>query len=266
VVSLSTGEAVAGAEVTVSDSSVVTDEDGRFAIPDLPRGAHAGVVSLEGFPRQEFSVDLSQGDQDLVVELVDSILNVQVSENALEPTEIAEVRIALDGIESTTSPAVFRRIPPGDYALLLESNEHESYESTVSIEPGENTIAVELDLTPVETYRRFVEAQKYRRGEVGYGYLHPDERELISLDRWLTEAGKGIEVLSVTFGDVRLLDSWKSSLTDRTYENVAEVDRTIESQVIDPQYSDYGVTFSDSASQCWVKVEGLWYLVHKEEW
>lgn len=58
-----------------------------------------------------------------------------------------------------------------------------------------------------------------------------------------------------------MLRSRKSKYV-KTYWNVAEIDRSITFQVTDSKYADYGKAHTDNLSQHWVKVDGIWYIVH----
>ncbi|MDP2181384.1 MAG: carboxypeptidase regulatory-like domain-containing protein [Actinomycetota bacterium] len=261
VVSASTGEPIAGAVVKVADSTSTTDGTGAFTFEGLKRQDITGTVEVEGFPPYEFSTDLQKGNQSLTLKIPDYVLTVEVKEKALEPAEIATMTVTLDGIETTSTPAAFRRVAPGVHVLTVAADGHETHEATVTLEPGESTVKVELSLTPLETYRRFLEAGKFHRNKVAYSYIHPDERKLLTLKEW-TKARSGLDMKSIALGNVRMLKSWKSQLTNKTYKNVAEIDRSIEYQVTGTEYSDYGQVITNNGNQHWVKLDGLWYIVH----
>ena len=52
----------------------------------------------------------------------------------------------------------------------------------------------------------------------------------------------------------RVLKSWRSRWTKRTYHNVVEIDRTYVQEWL-------GRKYRDKTSQHWVKVKGIWYIV-----
>lgn len=264
VVSAITGEPIVGAIVEVSGSTTMTGEGGVFSFDGLKRGKYQGLVRVEGYPPTRFSLDLSKGDGSTVVEIADSELTVQVNEKALEAKAIQAFMIKLDGVAATGQATLLERLAPGKHKLVVEADNHEAYEATVTLKPGKNSVTATLGLTPLETYKRFISAGKYHRYKVEYGYILPEERKLLTLKHWI-ELNDGTELRSITFGDVRMLASWKSGFTKKTYRDVAEIDRTIQSQVVSTKYSDYGRTYTDNFSQHWVKQGGLWFIVHAKK-
>lgn len=261
VISATTNEPISGALVTVSTSTTMTTAGGEFSFGKLDRKTTTGTVTLEGYSPVEFPIDLSNGDGSAVVKLPDSELTVRVEENALEPKPVAVYKLSLDGIVATSPADPIRRLAPGVHALKLEAESHEAIETTITLKPGANTSVMNLSLTPLETYKRFNAAGQFHRDKVVYGYIHSDERKLMTLKKW-SSLSPGLETTKITFGDVRMLASWKSGFTKKTYKNVAEIDRTIVAQVVDPKYSDYGQSFTNNFAQHWVKVDGKWYIVH----
>jgi hypothetical protein len=213
-------------------------------------------------PETRFEVDLSKGSADQTIKIGDSALALTVTEAAVEAKPIAECVAKLDGRAVSTSQTV-EGLAPGRYSLTVEAADHEPYKLMLDLKPGKTAVVATLTLTPLETYRRFYEAGKYHRDDVTYAYIHPDERAVLSPEKW-KEWGSGWEDKSITFGEVRVLPSWASPVTKRTYSNVAEIDRTIEAQVIDPKYSDYGKVYTDNHTQHWAKMDGLWYMLHSE--
>ncbi len=264
VVSSSTGEGIGGATIELAGMTAVTGYDGRFTIEGLKGGELTGTVSLEGFEPQEFTVDLRQGAAPLVVEIPDCMLVVSVVEKAIEPVEVTDMIVTLDDLSHLKSPSTFERLAPGDHILKVKSEGHEPYESTITLAAGESALAVELSLTPQETYRRYLGASLYSRSEVKYAYIHPDEQALLTLERYL-KLDQGTQLKSYSIGDVLMRASWTSEWTGKTYTDVAEIDRTITYEVVDPKRPDYGQEYTGHFSQHWVKVDGIWRLIYPEE-
>lgn len=264
VVSATTGEPYAGAEIRIAEATAMTDSRGIFEVPGLARVETTGTVVVDGFAPHEFTVDLKNSNQVLAVEIPDCCVTVNVTETAVEPAEIGTMTVTLDGEEATGSPPAFFNLPPGIHILSVVSPDHDSHESTITLAAGESSVTVELSLTAVETYRRFLEAGKYHRVDVEYAYIHPDEQKLLTLEHW-KENNEGFQMKSYALGETRMLDTWRSSWTKTVYASVAEIDRTIEWQVTDPQYSDYGQVLTDNFNQHWVKVDGVWRMVHPEK-
>lgn len=264
VVSATVGEPIAGAVVCIAETTVATNSRGTFEMLGLARDEATGTVLVEGFAPYEFTVDLKTGDQTLAVEIPDCAVTVNVVERAVEPAEVGTMTVTLDGENPTVLPSTFSGLPPGVHRLSVESEDHESLESTITLAAGESSVTVELSLTAMETYRRFLEAGRYHRADVEYAYLHPDEQKLLTPEHW-KEGNEGLQMKSYAFGETRMLDTWKSGWTAEVYADVAEIDRTIEWQVTDPQYSDYGQVLTDNFNQHWVKLDGVWRMVHPEK-
>lgn len=263
VVSATTGDPIVGARVTIGNQTIQTDANGEFAFEQLSRAEFTGSVAVTGFPVTEFTCDVSNGSDSVAVKIEDAVVLINTTEAAVEPAAVVVTAATLDGVEATGCPLAFPPVPPGEHHLVISAENHETYDATLTVEAGEASVDVTLSLTPLATYERFLEASKYGRVDVEYQYIHPDERALLSLEKW-TAMGQGLEMTSMTLGNVRMLATWDSLRTGKTYEDVAEIDRSVEYQVTDPQYSDFGMRFTDNRNQHWVKVDGIWYMVHLE--
>jgi hypothetical protein len=260
VVSGTSGAPVAGAQVRVSGKSAVSDSGGSFVITGLPRGKASGSIETSGMSSTSFVIDLAGGDASETLKISDSRLAIKVIEAAIEPKEVTGYVVTLDDVE-VEKATTLTGLAPGRHTLKISAKDHETRTLTTDLKPGDNSVVATIALTPSETYRRFSSAAQYGRTDVSYQYIHPDERALLSLAAW-RKWGAGTTDKSITYGEVRTLASWTSPVTKKAYSNVAETDRTIEFQVTDPKYSDYGRIYTDNFSQHWAKVGDVWYLLH----
>lgn len=267
LVSKTSGQPVAGAVVRLPSGNVTTDEQGGFSATGLDIGTVQASVVASGF--EPFTAKLTVAERVSATETVefpDAALRVKVKERAVEPKAVRGAVVRVGEATATAQPDgsfVLTGLPSGTMTATVSASGHETSSTAVPLASGENAAAVTLGLTPLETYKRFRKAADFHRDSVSYRYIHPDERKLLSLKKWKAWSG-GVENRSVKFGDVRFLSKWKSPYTKKTYRHVAEVDRTEVGQVTDPKYSDFGKVYTNNFSQHFVKLNGIWYLVHVE--
>ena len=261
VVGRTSSEPMVGALVTISGESTRTDAAGAFLLTGIGGETAKGAVVASGFPETSFDVDLSKGDASSTVQVTDAVVSVSLKERAVEPAEITSATITLGGRPVVTGQPL-KNLAPGKYTLAVAAANHEPYSAEVALAPGENSLVATISLTPLATYKRFYAAGQFHRDSTAYKYVHPDERKKLSLKAW-KKWSSGTEDLSIKWGGVRVLAKWKSPVTKKTYQNVAEIDRTNKWQVTGRQYSDFGKIYTDNFSQHWANLNGIWYILHK---
>jgi hypothetical protein len=259
VVSLTQGRPVAGATITSAAGTAKTDSSGTFSVERLPIGTARVTVKVLGFQPFEATLKVeSLAVTETTITIQDAALSGRLKELAAEPAAVSSATVQVARVATTLEPDgtfTVRGLPPGPVAVSVASPDHETTEATVTVHPGSNDTTVGLSLTPLETYRRFLVASQYHRDSVSYRYIHPDMRGRIRLSAW-KKSEAGDEIKSYRFGTVRLLPAWKSPVTKKTYRDVAAIDRTIEGQYL-------GIPYTQNYTQCWAKVDGVWYILHK---
>ena len=258
--SATTGKPVTGASVTVSDQTTRTAQDGTFQFDKLPKsGQLQGSVVTSGFAPVAFAASSENADA-LRVAVPDATLRITVTERAREPKTPESYVLTIDG-RTASADTTLEALSPGKHHLVLTGSKYLPLSTDATLKAGENTLTVSPSITATETYSRFMYDAQYGREKNTYGYVHPEERKRLSLKAW-AKAESGTKTTSYKLGENRVLPKWKSKLLPTTFSNVVEIDRTYHLQVTDPKYSDYGQTFTDSGSQHWVMVDGIWYMVH----
>jgi len=261
VVGRTSGEPMVGALVTISGESTRTDTAGAFLLTGIGGQTAKGTVVASGFPEASFDVDLSKGDATSTVQIADAAVSVTLKERAVEPAEIASAAVTVSG-RSMVAGQPLTNLAPGKYTLAVDAPGHEPYSAEIELAPGANSFVATMSLTPLATYKRYSVACTFHRTSLAYKYVHPDERKRLSLKkfkRWDADT----ETISVKYGAQTVQKTWKSSVTKKTYKNVTEIFRTVKYQVSGTQYSDYGHTYTTNSSQRWVKLNGIWYILHK---
>lgn len=125
---------------------------------------------------------------------------------------------------------------------------------------GSNTIIKDFKLTPtpVEMENRNEKAFNNNQFDVIWNNMHPDdqknwgsESDYISLQQKAYEIenknGYGVKSYKVD-NKTKLLPSWQSKITDKTYKNVTEV--SVEAMFMNGETEKY--------SYNWIKVDGRW--------
>jgi len=261
VVGHTSGDPIAGAVVTASGETTQTDATGFFSLAGVSKATTKGSVAASGFPEAQVDLDFSNGDASATVEITDAAVTVSIKELAVEPQKITSATITLDG-QPVVIGVPLENVAPGTRTLAVTVKDHEPYSAELVVVPGQSSVVASLSVTPLATYKRCWAAMQFHRDSVSYKYIHPDERKKMSLKKW-KKLIADVEILSVKWGGVRNLSKWKSPVTKKTYQNVAEIDRTETLQVTGRQYSDYGKKYTNNFSQHWAKLNGIWYFLHK---
>lgn len=257
VVSLTSGEPIAGAIVRGPFGEVKTDDAGRFALGNLRLGTYPLTVMAKGFAPFNTSVKVGAFGRDGgELKLPDASVTVRVKETALAPKPVkATVSVRKQKASAAaTGTYVLKGIPTGTTTITVSAPNHMEKQTAVDLKPGTNEIVVHMSLTPAETYVRYFEAYKSRDWKTAYAYLHPDVAKVEPLATF-TEDMKGWGTPgSIKMGKTRMLKSWTSPQTHKTYREVAEIHRTL--------FTDLkGARMQSALPQHWVYVEGLWLRV-----
>lgn len=257
LVSLTGERPIAGATIQVGSQVATTDPSGRFSLQAVPVGANVATVTVQGFPPFQANLNVEgQSASEATITLKDSALKAAVVELAIEPTAIPSCTVFVGEATATVGPdGRFEVVglPPGPIVVRVAAPSHEPTETTITLLPSSNEASIDLSLTPEQTYLRYFEAYKFGRIVLAYKYVHPDIRKKQSL-RVFTKDMQSTTAVSLVFGKTRTLAKWKSSLSKKSYSNVAEIDRTYTGEYL-------GTRFTDNASQHWVKVAGIWFLI-----
>jgi hypothetical protein len=258
VVSLTTGEPVAGAVVRSVAGTATTDAAGRFELRGLRLGRQPVTLAATGFPPLDTAVEVGVfGGDESRIQLPDARLTVRVEEIAVEPKASPSVRVTVGGMTaSRTASGTYeaKGVRPGRTTVAVTGASHEPTKTTVTLRPGPNAVTVRSSLTPWETYSRYFLAYKTGRWAVAYSYLHPDIAKRESLATYTNDMKAWGTPVSIALLGVRKLDRWTSPYTRTAYPGVVEIRRTL---VTNKQTMRY-VT---SLPQHWANVAGIWRRV-----
>jgi len=136
-----------------------TDEKGTFVFEDLPTGAYTVWVEKDGFANHSVSsVRIEAGKEKLIELELDpaATVHLRLTDAAGRPVEakvhlvyVRETEGVGRGLPIETDEdgrVTFRRLPPGDYTLKAIVGKRSTERIKRTIEPGANTI--EMQLTP----------------------------------------------------------------------------------------------------------------------
>lgn len=228
VVSLTSGRPIAGAKVETGSQVTTTDPSGRFSIQGVPVGANVATVTVQGFPpfRASLNVD-ARSSSDATITLKDSALTGAVVELAIEPAAVPSCTVSVGEATAAIGPdGTFEVVglPPGPIVVRVAAPSHEPTETTITLLPASNEASIGVSLTPEQTYLRYYEAYKFGRMALAYKYVHPDIRKKYSFKTYTKEM-QSTTAVSLVFGKTRMLARWKSSMSKKSYLDVAEIDR-----------------------------------------
>ena len=258
LVSQSRNRPVAFATLRTAAGSIRTDSAGRFDARGLRLGTTRVTVSATGFPPftativvRPFVVSENR------ITLPDASLVVRISEVAVEPAAVKSSSVKVGRVTATvgaSGTAELKGLPAGPALIRASAPGHEPAVTTFTLSPGGNEVYIRLNLTPAETYLRYLQAYKSRRAAAAYAYLHPDVRRLESLRTFTRDMQGWGAPISVTLGKTRMLASWTSPYTKNAYTEVAEMNRTLVGK-------SSGGLYTNTMSQHWARVDGLWLRV-----
>lgn len=179
---------------------------------------------------------------------------------------IAGVTVSVNNTSVKTDSSGFYQIKKAEKQSNVTINQLDPYEPTPKASVnfsnliGSNTIIKDFKLTPtpVEMENRNEEAFDNNQFDVIWNNMHPDdqkywgsESDYISLQQKVYEIdnkdGYGAQSHKVD-NKTKLLSSWQSRVTGKTYKDVTEV--SIESTYLNGETEKYTYT--------WIKVDGQW--------
>ena len=258
LVSKTTGQPIAGATVVMPSGTATTDSNGGFSVSGLAIGSVQAKITAPGFEpvSQDLKVTASEAAT-TPVEFPDASLRVVVAETAVERAAVKKATVHLGETTAAVQPdGSFKAsgLPSGDVTMSVEAAGHETSSSVVTLVAGDNVATMTLSLTAKATYQRYYDAYSYGRFTAAYKYLNADIRKKESYKQFVRDMSGSGTSISLKMAGQRVLKTWRSKRTKRTYRDVAEIDRSY-------VYEWYGRKYTDKLSQHFVKVKGVWYMV-----
>lgn len=258
VVSLTSGQPIVGATILSPEGTATTDGSGYFVLRKLHLGAQVVTVTVDGFPPFEAKLQVRPiGTTETRLKLPDASVTVHVEETAQQPRGLDDAKVTVGGVAAkrvATSTYELVALKPGSADVAVTSQGHESTSTSIPLEPGENEVTVQVELTPAETYVRYFEAFKASRWSDAYAYFHPD----IKKTETLAAFSKNMQIWGapegMTVEGTRTLPTWTSPATNMSYTDVVEVRRKLDGKSRAGRYSNTGTSY-------WVNVGGLWLRV-----
>lgn len=204
------------------------------------------LIGCQGFPQQKTGV---------------TVLG-QVGEKAVSPKPASGALVQIGNKRAKTNNKgryKITNLKPGKVELKITAPGHELYKKEVEIIEGDNQADVNLLLTPDETMRRWLTAQKDGKYAEAYEYLHPEARAKVSKEDYISYfkslRESGIRIKSIFVGKPKYLKSWGSAATKRIYKNVAEMETSVSVLI---KKSGKTKTVTSKATTHMVKVYGQW--------
>jgi len=257
LVSQTSGKPIAGAAVKLPSGTVTTDADGAFTAIGITLGEVQASISASGF--EAFSAALTaakSGAATVTIELPDASVQLRVKEVAVEPSAVEGGIVHVGEATAAVQPDgsfEIKGLPSGPTTVTVEAASHETSTGIFVLVAGANAETMSLSLTPKATYQRYYDAYSFRRYKAAYKYLHHDMLRKEPYKTFKKDMDLGTSI-SLKMGAQRVLRSWRSGVTKRTYHDVVEIDRAY-------VYEWFGRKYTEKISQHWVKVKGIWYIV-----
>ena len=243
--------------MVVGDQKTVTDASGRYTLDKVQTGAAAVAVTAAGFGPYQGTLTVERTANTLNVVLEDGTVKILLKENAevREPIKKATVTLAGEAVKREGNRFVAYSVPIGQQTVTVTAPGREPYKEAIEVTPGENTLRVSLNLTPVETYMRYYQAYRFNRLHEAYRFLHDDVKKHDSYKHFAKDMGDGSDVLGIKLFDPKSMKKWRCSWAKKTYKDIVAIDRATRYQ--------YGLgSFTDNRTQHWQDVDGRWYLIY----
>ena len=149
-----TGEGIANATVAGDGLSATTDAEGEYTIEDVEEGSYDLVASAEGYEDSDpVTVPVGEGedvtDVDFALEALPGSISGTVESDG-SPLEGAIV--TANGLSTETASNgsyTIVDVPPGDYTVTADHEDHEADSQPVSVGPGDDVTGVDFDLEPL---------------------------------------------------------------------------------------------------------------------
>jgi hypothetical protein len=259
VSSRSTRRPIPAAEVVVGGRRAVTDGAGNFALDDLDTGAACVAVTAEGFSPYRSALKVGPGENTLKVVLADGTVSGLLLENAEVREPITGALVTIAGQRATTMRGACFKVaeaPIGPQIAVVTAPGHALCRQEVVLTPGANRVEIILDLTPVETYRRYHAAYRFRRWREVHRFVHPDVKRHESYKAFVKGMERDVAVCSFEILDSRPLGEWRSTWMQKTYNAVVAIDRVV-------RYSDVNGDCADHChTQHWQQIDGRWFIIY----
>lgn len=261
VTSRTTGKPIPNARVGIGGHTAATSATGSFTLTDQPIGKAVLTVTKAGFSPLFRQIEVGRNPGTLHLVLEDGAISGRVLEQAQSPGILTAIGVRIGDSTATCDASgrfVMKGVAVGKADVSVVATGHESYKGSLDVKPGSNVCTFAPSLTPQEAYRRYYNAYRYIHYDLAYRYLHPDLKQKApynSIAKYGQAMNQGGPVLSIKMASSRTLRSWKCPVTKKTYRDVVEIDRTVEYS------SGFGGVITDNASQHWVKLKGLWFIL-----
>lgn len=258
LLSLSTGEPIAGATIRSDSGTAKTDAAGVFTMSSLHIGTHEVTVTAKGYAPYKTTLHVAAiGGGNNELRMPDSSVSVHVVEIAKQPQTVTDSDVHIDDKAASADASgtyTIKGLRTGPATITVSSPSHEPTTVPIDLKPGVNDLDINVSLTPAETYTRYYEAYKADQWKVAYGYLHPDVVKRESLSTYTNDMKAWGKPVSIDMQGTKMLPKWTSPYTSVTYTDVAEVRRTLVSML-------KGGRLQSSKPQHWVNVNGMWLRV-----
>ena len=160
-----------GIKVRILDppQEVTTDAGGAFLLPDLPPGLYTVRAEAEGYLADELiGVEVRPGDVSRLPRMQLAIGPPSVDPDAQASRIVGQVLLEDQGAQPGTSLNlegtafvaitdrngwfVFDQVPPGDYVLLANRDDYESFAQAIEVPGGEGVSIPTITLKPVAVF------------------------------------------------------------------------------------------------------------------
>ncbi len=186
-----------------------------------------------------------------------------VKEDTVSPKAVAKAKVQVGGrVVTTDSTGHYRvtKVAVGRVKLVVKAEDRETYQKYVGIEPGDNKANISISVTPDETMKRWLSAQKEKDYALAYQYLHPRNKKIISQKEYI-EARKQmddqwqLQMKKFKIGKPKIAQSWVDADTGRLYKKVAEMETYV---TFDAVFSGKPGTYTSYSKTHLVKVGHRW--------
>jgi hypothetical protein len=201
---------------------------------------------------------VKRGENTLTVVLESGAVDGIIKENAEVREPITDVSVMVAGKPAATlQGAHFTavEVPVGTQTIVVTAPGHATYGQEVVVAPGANSVEIVLDLTPVETYRRYHAAYRFGRWREVHRFVHPDVKKHESYKAFVKSMTQGYAVNSLEVLGSRHLEEWHSTWMQKTYHDIVAIDRTV-------RFEDVHGICSHNHTQHWQQIEGRWFIIY----
>jgi len=186
-----------------------------------------------------------------------------VKEDAVLPKTASKARVQVAGrVVRTDENGHYRvsKVPVGRVRLIVRLKNHETYLKHVETRAGANKANIFISLTPDETMKRWLTAQKEKNYALAYEYLHPrnkkamPKKDYVEAHVQMDDQWK-LQLKEFKIGKPRIVESWIDIDAGRLYKNVAEMETLV---TVDAVFSEKSGTYTSYSKTHLVKVGHQW--------